>query len=69
MADPKLFSRHFVVSRDHKLIAVSTLFVGGFLGRTLVDSIGAKGALGVGTGIRFLISLSWIFVPGSPVSG
>jgi len=64
MADPKLFSPRFVASRDHKIIAVSTLFVGGFMGRALVDSIGAAGTLGVGTGMRFLLSLGWILVPG-----
>jgi hypothetical protein len=68
MADPKLFSRHFVITRDHKLIAALALFIGGFVGRALVDSIGASGALGVGTGVRLLIALSWIFVPGKPVS-
>lgn len=65
MADPRLFDvRHWVVTRDHKLIAALALFVGGFVGRALVDQIGAAGALGVGTGIRVLIALSWVFVPG-----
>jgi hypothetical protein len=66
MSDPKLFSRRPVVTRDHKLIAAASLFIGAFIGRTLVDSIGAAGTLGVGTGIRVLIALSWIFVPSKP---
>ncbi|KAH8825257.1 hypothetical protein DL96DRAFT_1612495 [Flagelloscypha sp. PMI_526] len=37
----------------HRLIAAATLFLGAF-----------PGALGVGTGIRVLMALSWAFVPG-----
>jgi hypothetical protein len=66
MADPKLFSPHAVVTRDHKLIAAASLFVGGFIGRALVDQIGAAGTLGIGTGIRVIIALGWIFVPAKP---
>jgi Protein of unknown function (DUF1275) len=68
MADPKLFSPRFVGTRDYKLIAAGCLFLGGFSGRALVDSIGASGALGVGTGVRLLIAFGWIFVPGKPIS-
>ncbi|KII84596.1 hypothetical protein PLICRDRAFT_45968 [Plicaturopsis crispa FD-325 SS-3] len=65
MADPKLFQlRHWVKTRDHKLIAVLSLFIGGFVGRALIDKIGAAGTLGVGTGFRLLIALSWFFIPG-----
>jgi len=66
MADPKLFYPHPVVSRDHKLIAATTLFAGGFIGRALVDQIGAAGTLGIGTAIRVVIALGWIFVPAKP---
>lgn len=65
MADPKLlvFNQH-IISRDHKIIAIVSLFLGGFVGRALIDAIGAAGTLGVGTGIRVLIAMWWLFVPG-----
>ena len=66
MADPKLFARGFVKTRDHKVIGVVALFLGGFIGRALLDQIGSKGAFGVGTGIRFLTALSWLAVPAKP---
>jgi len=69
MADPKLFQlRHWVITRDHKIIAAFFLFLGGFVGRAILDQIGAAGALGVGTGFRLLIAFSWFFVPGKPQS-
>ncbi|KAF7357382.1 Aldedh domain-containing protein [Mycena sanguinolenta] len=37
-------------------------------GRTLATRIGAAGALAVGAGIRALITLAWIVVPGKPVA-
>lgn len=64
MADPKLFQLRRVVSRDHKVIGIVALFVGGFAGRAILEKIGSAGALGVGTGIRLLISIWWLFVPG-----
>jgi hypothetical protein len=64
VADPKLFYRGRVSSRDRKLIGAVFIFLGGFTGRALVDQIGPSGALGVGTGIRVVIGLSWIFIPG-----
>jgi len=65
MADPRLFHlRSSVITRDHKLIAASSLFIGGFVGRSLTQQIGAAGALGVGVGFRILIALCWLFVPG-----
>ena len=63
MADPKLFTRGWVISRDHKVIGVVSLFVGGFVGRALIDVIGSKGAFGVGAGIRLLIAFSWLWIP------
>ena len=69
MADPKLFQlRQKVITRDHKLIAAFSLLAGGFIGRSLLGQIGAASTLGVGTGIRVLIALAWIIVPGKPVS-
>ncbi|KLO09462.1 hypothetical protein SCHPADRAFT_833992 [Schizopora paradoxa] len=63
MSDPKLFARKVVVTRDHRVLAVFALFIGGFVGRALLDQIGSAGALGIGTGIRFLIALIWLVMP------
>jgi len=63
MADPNLFRRGYTPSRDHKMMAIVILFFSGFVGRCIIDSIGSAGTLGVGTGIRFLIALSWYLVP------
>ncbi|KAG1733383.1 uncharacterized protein EDB91DRAFT_1348837 [Suillus paluster] len=64
MADPNLFHiRRLVISRDHKVMAILCLFLGGFVGRALIDSIGSAGTLGIGTGIRLIISVWWLFVP------
>ena len=64
MADPKLFQlRLGVISRDHKLIAIVALFLGGFVGRALIDAIGSPGTLGIGTGMRLFIAAWWLFVP------
>ncbi|KZP11461.1 hypothetical protein FIBSPDRAFT_922152 [Athelia psychrophila] len=64
MTEPSLFKRGFYPARDHKILAIVVLFIGGFTGRCLVDQIGSAGTLGVGCGIRFLIALSWYFVKG-----
>jgi Protein of unknown function (DUF1275) len=63
MADPKLFVMRLVSSRDHKIIAVTSVFVGGFCSRAILQSIGSPAALGIGTGLRILIALSWLYVP------
>lgn len=64
VTDPKLFNfMHKVKTRDHKLIAAVSLFLGAFAGRALLGAIGAPGALGIGCGVRLLITLSWLFVP------
>ncbi|KAJ7457646.1 hypothetical protein B0H11DRAFT_1738172 [Mycena galericulata] len=69
MSDPRLFNlRQKVITRDHKLIAAVALFFGAFVARALLAQIGAAGALGVGTGVRVLITLAWIVIPGKPVS-
>ncbi|KAI0257789.1 hypothetical protein BC834DRAFT_946187 [Gloeopeniophorella convolvens] len=62
MADPKLFVMHRVKTRDHKVIAIVALFVGGFCSRAILQSIGSPAALGIGTGLRTAIALSWFFV-------
>jgi len=64
MADPKLFVfTHLVASRDHKILAIGSLFLGGFFGRALIDVIGSAGTLGVATGLRLIISIWWLFIP------
>lgn len=69
MADPKLFQfRRSVISRDHKFIAIFALFLGGFVSRAILQSIGSAGTLGVGTGLRVIIALWWLFVPGKNTS-
>ncbi|KZT20879.1 hypothetical protein NEOLEDRAFT_1158450 [Neolentinus lepideus HHB14362 ss-1] len=62
MADPKLFNKSWVITRDHKIVAIICLFLGGFIGRAILDSIGSAGALGVGTGFRVVIAVWWLFV-------
>jgi len=64
MTEPQLF--HFyrpVISRDHKIIAIVSLFLGALSGRSLLDKFGSVGTLGVGTGVRLIITLWWLFVP------
>ncbi|KAJ7484396.1 hypothetical protein FB451DRAFT_1232359 [Mycena latifolia] len=69
VTDPRLFNlRQKVITRDHKLIAAVALFGGAFVGRAILAQIGAAGALGVGAGVRLLIALAWIVIPGKPVS-
>jgi len=70
VTDPRLFNiRQKVITRDHKLIAAVALFGGAFVARAiLATSIGAAGALGVGAGVRVLIALAWIVIPGKPVT-
>lgn len=67
MADPNLFRlNRWVISRDHKVIGIVALFVGGFVSRAILQAIGSAGTLGIGTGIRVLIAVWWLFVPGKP---
>ncbi|KAI9457927.1 hypothetical protein HD554DRAFT_1758350 [Boletus coccyginus] len=64
MTEPRLFNlRRLVVSRDHKVMAIAFLFLGGFVGRAILDKIGSAGTLGVGTGLRFVTTLWWLLVP------
>jgi hypothetical protein len=70
MADPDLFSwpPRVVISRDHKLLAACSLFLGAFVARALLDQLGAAAALGIGVGIRVLIALLWLHVPSRDMS-
>ncbi|KAL0573696.1 hypothetical protein V5O48_008267 [Marasmius crinis-equi] len=70
MTDPKLFNlRQKVITRDHKLIAAGALFIGGFVSRAITGQIGSAGTLGVGVGIRLLITVAWLFVPAKQTKG
>ncbi|KAL0566241.1 hypothetical protein V5O48_015773 [Marasmius crinis-equi] len=62
--DPSLFNlRKKVITRDHKLIAAGSLFIGGFVSRAILAEVGPSGTLGIAVGFRCLIALSWLFVP------
>ena len=64
MTEPQLFQfRRLVKARDHKVMAILFLFLGGFTSRALVDKIGSAGTLGIGTGLRFLIAIWWLLIP------
>ncbi|KAJ7154681.1 hypothetical protein C8R46DRAFT_441738 [Mycena filopes] len=62
VADPQLFVRRRVTSRDHKLLALVALFAGAVLARLLLGWFGAAATLGVGAGIRIFVAGSWCFV-------
>ncbi|TFK52468.1 hypothetical protein OE88DRAFT_1712059 [Heliocybe sulcata] len=64
MADPKLHHiRKWVSSRDHKLATIGALLLGGFMGAISVEAMGPAGTLGLGTGLRGLIAIGWLFIP------
>lgn len=63
MADPNLFCARLVRNRDLKIIAVGVLFLGGFLGRLLLDRIGSAATFIIGGALRLLIALLWLRVP------
>lgn len=63
MADPNLFRLHLVKSRDMKFIAVGVLFLGGLVGRLILDSIGFTAAFVIGSALRVLIALLWLRAP------
>ena len=43
---------------------MGSLFLGGFIGRALLDKVGASTTFLIGTGFRVLIALSWLGVSG-----
>ncbi|TDL21559.1 hypothetical protein BD410DRAFT_789682 [Rickenella mellea] len=64
MVEPDLFHIYRPVrSRDLKLLAILALFLGGFLGRGILEQIGAAGAFGVAAGLRMIIAINWVFIP------
>ncbi|KAF9475410.1 hypothetical protein BDN70DRAFT_814149, partial [Pholiota conissans] len=65
MSDPRLFRlKERVKTRDHRLIAAVSLFLGAFAGRAILAKVGTAGTLGVAVGFRVFVTFSWIFVPG-----
>lgn len=48
---------------SHKLLAVLSLFVGGFTGRAICGQIGDAGAIAIAGGVRLGIAIGWLFVP------
>ncbi|KAG6828223.1 hypothetical protein H0H92_008756 [Tricholoma furcatifolium] len=68
VSDPRLFKlRERVKSRDHKLLAAGGLFIGAFVARALLQTIGSPATLGIGVGFRILIAISWVFIGGKSV--
>ncbi|OAX43147.1 hypothetical protein K503DRAFT_862515 [Rhizopogon vinicolor AM-OR11-026] len=64
ISNPKLFDvRRLVPSRDHQIMTIACFVAGGFVGRALLDKIGSANTLGIGTGIRVVIAVLWLFVP------
>lgn len=64
MAEPELFNwRRHVRSRDYKAMAILFLFLGGFTSRAILDKIGSPATLGIGTGLRLITTLWWLWVP------
>ncbi|KAF7334298.1 Aldedh domain-containing protein [Mycena sanguinolenta] len=64
MADPQLFYRRNIASRDHKVIALGSLFCGAVAARLLTGYVGAAAVLGFGAGIRLFVAAGWCFVRG-----
>ncbi|KAM0791041.1 hypothetical protein ACM66B_004337 [Microbotryomycetes sp. NB124-2] len=63
VTDPRLFSLKHVKTRDHRVVAIAGLFLGGLFGAALAHTIGAAGAFGVTAGVRVVSSASWLLVP------
>lgn len=63
IADPKLFWRKFVNSRDHRVYAILGAFLGGFTGCAIIDHFGDAGTFGIGVIFRVIIAFGWLFVP------
>lgn len=63
IGDPHLFKRGYAPSRDHRILAVVAFVLGGIFGRGVLDQIGSAAVFGLGTGMRILIAIGWLFVP------
>ncbi|GAA5953481.1 hypothetical protein JCM21900_005679 [Sporobolomyces salmonicolor] len=61
--EPKLFALKLVKSRDHRIIGVFSVFLGGMCSAAIVFATNSATALGVAAGIRIISMLSWLLVP------
>ncbi|GAA5870976.1 hypothetical protein JCM1840_002743 [Sporobolomyces johnsonii] len=61
--DPKLFALKLAKSRDHRIIAVFSVFLGGMCSAGIVFASNSATALGVAAGLRIISMLSWLLVP------
>ncbi|GAA5939249.1 YoaK family protein [Sporobolomyces koalae] len=66
--DPKLLVPKLVKSRDHRLIAVFSVFLGGMCSAGIVFASSSAVAFGVTTGLRLISVLSWLLVPMDPAA-
>ena len=55
--------RKKITAGDSKILAILALFTGGFAGRALLSQVGASATLGIGTFLRILIAIAWVWVP------
>ncbi|KIM55163.1 hypothetical protein SCLCIDRAFT_135239, partial [Scleroderma citrinum Foug A] len=64
MTEPQLFLFYrLIISRNHKVMAIVSLFLRALSGWSILNKFESAGALGVGTAIRLIITLQWFFVP------
>ncbi|KAG6334473.1 hypothetical protein ID866_4621 [Astraeus odoratus] len=64
ISEPTLFHlRRWVVEREHKLLTIAFMLLGGFAGRCLIDEIGSVATLAMATGLRVIISGWWLLIP------
>ena len=63
VCDPSLLKLRPVRTRDHRVIAIAGLVIGGLFGAALTHTIGAAGAFGVTAGVRVVSAISWVLVP------
>lgn len=62
MSDTKVLQKNYV-ARNRKVLAIIYVFLGGFMARALIGRIGAAATLGIGTIMRFLVAVAWLFGP------
>ena len=62
VTDPKILQRKHT-ARNRKIMAIFSVFFGGFMARAIMQRVGAAGTLGVATGIRVLIAAGWLWAP------
>ncbi|KAH8825258.1 hypothetical protein DL96DRAFT_1737862 [Flagelloscypha sp. PMI_526] len=62
MGDPKIWHRSNP-GRTQRLLALFSLFLGGFVSRALLPYAGAAGCLGIATGLKFFVTVFWLVVP------